>query len=342
MKLSASAGAGIAKSAITAPAIPHTQNRIDRCIMAALPDWMCDRFAGNHGQFVFAGPQVNPLRNGLFQPCPNPPDCLTHRTVHMALFNWENDIAQRGTPVPIRETARVIPGMIELPRRKIIAIQTICILSLVMLSLAGQVVRYQFNRPFALGFIDFFYVDLENNLPTWYQSVNFLLAAFLLGMLFRSARRMSERFARHWGLLALGFVYLSLDEMASLHERLINPLQRIIQPSGAWAPTWVIVGLIGAAVAAVYFLPFILHLPHRAKLQAIAAAGLFLGGAIGVEMWTATMFDTTDLNFKNSFRYALMAHAEELLEMIGLLVFIDLLLRLAEQKPPVCIGISGR
>src|SRR5690606_16748262 len=147
----------------------------------------------------------------------------------MALFNWENDIAQRGTPVPIRETARVIPGMIELPRRKITAIQTICILSLVMLSLAGQVVRYQFNRPFALGLIDFFYVDLENNLPTWYQSVNFLLAAFLLGMLFHSTRRMSERFARHWGLLALGFVYLSLDEMASLHERLINPLQRIIQ-----------------------------------------------------------------------------------------------------------------
>src|SRR5690606_11695208 len=81
MKLSASAGAGIAKSAITAPARPHTQNRIDRCIMAALPDWMCDRFAGNHGQFVFAGPQVKPLAqwlvSALSQPTrlPHPSDC---------------------------------------------------------------------------------------------------------------------------------------------------------------------------------------------------------------------------------------------------------------------------
>jgi hypothetical protein len=258
----------------------------------------------------------------------------------MAQNTWETSIGGKKTPAPLQARSNLRSNIISLPRRMIVGVLAASIVSLVLLSLAGQIARYYFDRPFAFGLIDFFYVDIENNLPTWYQSVNFLFAACLLGMIYHSARREGRPFARHWGILALGFAYLSLDEMASLHERLINPLQRIIQPGGAWAPTWVIAGLIGVVIVGLFFLPFLLHLARRQKLQVAMAGALFVGGSIGVEMWTASMFDTTDPNFNNSFRYALMAHLEELLEMVGLLVFIDLLLKQLEGAPAVSIAVA--
>lgn len=260
----------------------------------------------------------------------------------MAQYTWESSLGRRKTALATQAPASPASDVIALSHQPIVFTLAVCIIILLLFSLAGQIARFQFGRPFVFGLIDLFYVDLENNLPTWYQSVNFLFAAALLGAIGHTARREGRPFARHWGILALGFAYLSLDEMASLHERLINPLQRIIQPGGAWAPTWVIAGLIGAAVAGLFFLPFIQHLARRQKLQVAVAGALFIGGSIGVEMWTASMFDTADPNFKNSFRYALMAHLEELLEMVGLLVFIDLLLKQLKRAPPISIAIACR
>ncbi len=199
---------------------------------------------------------------------------------------------------------------------------------LTLLSLAGQIARFYFGFPNVLGLVPFFYVDLENNLPTWYQTLALAFAAVLLSGLATAARRARTPFAGHWLALSLLFVLLSLDEAASLHEATMEPLQRVTgRLDGAWQSEWVILGIAAVAAVGAAFLRFFLHLPRDDRWQVFCAAALFVGGAIGMEMATAALYTTSDPSYKATFTYVLLAHVEELLEMLGVVVFIDFLLR---------------
>jgi hypothetical protein len=230
--------------------------------------------------------------------------------------------------------------ILTLPRRGIVVLLGTVIAALFLLSLAGQIARFHLGFPYVFGLVDLFYLDEENSVPTWYQSVVFLFAAGLLTIIGRDARVSGASFAIHWLVLAAICVGLSLDEVASLHERTINPLQRVIQPTGIWRPTWVIVGVAAVACVAISYWRFFLHLGRAEQVQIVVAAAVFLGGALGVEMATGVMFDTTDRNFKHSFDYALTVQLEELLEMVGLLIFLDFLLRRASRVAPLRLAVS--
>src|SRR5690606_32397749 len=130
--------------------------------------------------------------------------------------------------------------------------------ALIGLSLAGQVCKYFLGHDYVFGLVKFFYVDQEQNLPSWYSSVQLLFAAVLLAGVARQARGAGDRFARHWAALSLIFVFLSLDEMTSFHERTMEPLQRLTggMPDGIWAPTWLIGGIAFAAIVGLAYLRF--------------------------------------------------------------------------------------
>ena len=57
----------------------------------------------------------------------------------------------------------------------------------------------------------------EANVPASLSAVYLLLAAVLLAVVTAEARRARRGFVRAWGVLAAGFVYLSLDEAAEIH-----------------------------------------------------------------------------------------------------------------------------
>jgi uncharacterized membrane protein YhaH (DUF805 family) len=228
------------------------------------------------------------------------------------------------------EEVRPLPQSlgIVLQRRKIVSALFGAVAGLTLLSLAGQFARFYLDLPTVFGLVRLFYVDLENNLPTWYQTMALAFAAVLLAWLALAARRMRAPFSGHWLALFLLFVFLSLDEAASIHEATIEPLQRITgRPGGVWQPTWVFVGIALVTAVAVAFLRFFLHLPRSERRQVAWAAALFVLGAIGTEMATAALFTTSDPTYKASVTYAVFAHIEELLEMLGVVVFIDFLLR---------------
>lgn len=213
-------------------------------------------------------------------------------------------------------------------RRDVVRVLLATAAVLTLLSLAGQVARFYMGLPHVLGLVPLFYVDLENNVPTWYQSLAFALAALILAALGAAAVKARAPFARHWTALSLIFLFLSLDEMASIHEATMAPVQRFTGPlEGVWQPAWVVLGVAALAIVGGMFLRFFLHLRPPERLQVLAAAGLFVGGAVGMEMATASLYMTSDPAYKVSFTYALLAHVEEALEMLGLIVFIDFLLR---------------
>jgi hypothetical protein len=159
-----------------------------------------------------------------------------------------------------------------------------------------------------------FDVDREDSLPTWCATVLLLLAAFLLYLIASAKSRVADRFLRHWWLLACGFLLLSIDEVAGLHESL-NTVSEI---------SWTKPAAVLLAVVGLIYLPFLWHLPRRTSIGFVVAGAIFCGGAVGVEHATDWYLE---LYSDDSFGYNLLTGVEEGLEMLGVVMFIGELLR---------------
>lgn len=231
------------------------------------------------------------------------------------------DVSSR---TPRRDSSRVPEQVsVALNRRAIIGFLYACAAALIALSAAGQIVRLSFGYPNALGLIPLLYVDLENNVPTWFGSVILLTCGVLAGLIAIRTAQSNQPFTRHWILLALILLAMSLDEVASIHERTMEPLQRVVGiPPGPLKPTWVLLGIPVAAVVALAYVPFFRYLDSWGRRQTALAAALFLGGALGVEMATSPFWTPE----KDQLGFVVLTHVEELLEMAGVLTFMNFLL----------------
>ena len=159
-----------------------------------------------------------------------------------------------------------------------------------------------------------FDLDQENNLPTWFSGALLGATAALLGL--RAARARIERrgWAGHWTALAVGFVLLSLDEVAGVHESINSA---IVIP-------WAIPAAAGVAVLGTAFVPFLLALPRRTSGLFLLAAALYVGGALGVELVGNEMVGN---KMRDTLQYKLATAVEESLEMAGAILFLSALLR---------------
>ena len=162
--------------------------------------------------------------------------------------------------------------------------------------------------------LQLFDVDEENNLPTWYSAFLLLAASVLLWVCAQTKRAAGDPWFGHWVVLAVGFLLLSVDEVAGVHET-INSIIAI-----TWAiPAGVVVGIIGLA-----FIPFFRHLPrHTAVLFALAGA-IYLAGAVALEVLGNSLVGR---GLGETLRYKLTTLVEESLEMLGVILFLHTLLR---------------
>jgi len=115
------------------------------------------------------------------------------------------------------------------------------------------------------------------------------------------------------------FLFLSADEAAGIHERLIEPLRNSLNTSGVLSFAWVIpYGIFVIAMMLIYF-RFLFSQDVRIRNLIIFAGILYVAGALGVELigghWS-------ELHGPENITYALITTLEESLEMTGILVFI--------------------
>jgi hypothetical protein len=87
----------------------------------------------------------------------------------------------------------------------------------------------------------------------------------------------------HFLVLAVGFVLLSIDEMASIHETLLGRLGEFLA-GDVFYFTWLGTALVVVALAGLAYLRFLLALPRRFQGLFAASGALFLAGAVGAEM----------------------------------------------------------
>ena len=185
-----------------------------------------------------------------------------------------------------------------------------------------QVLRYGFN--YQERWISLFNLDREINYPSWYSSFTLLFCAILLGIIASAKKKQGDRYFGHWKALGFIFVFFSLDEILSLHEILIiNDLRKALDLGGHFYFIWVIPGAIFVVVTGLAYLKFLLHLPRKTRDFFLLAGSIYVGGALGMEMVCGYYADAVG---QRNLIYGLLASVEEILEMVGVIVFIYALL----------------
>jgi hypothetical protein len=172
-------------------------------------------------------------------------------------------------------------------------------------------------------------VDLnsEVSVPKWWQVSLMLVASALLAHIAALSRRAKLRDWRWWAALSAVFLYVTVDEAAAIHEVLIRPFQRMIGVfSGPWAAAWVYPVAIILLVAVIVFARFYFRLPRRIRSLFALALLVFVIGAAGFEFLQWATTGAWVLPAPAELSFAGLVVAEELLEVVGVTIFITALL----------------
>ena len=160
-------------------------------------------------------------------------------------MNTRRTVEERSPAKPIGADPRS-PGASRLAVRvgsgRPIAVLVVVSAALTALSLVGQLlVRSQAVQ--ASWFVTLaagFDLDHEVNVPSWFQTGLLLLCAAVLWTLADDVKERGLARSRYWRALCVVFLYLSLDELVSLHERVNVPLSSTLHLGGALTFSWVL------------------------------------------------------------------------------------------------------
>lgn len=215
-------------------------------------------------------------------------------------------------------------------RSRIVAVLAAVIVVLAASHALTQWIKYTFDAPTLYGIVPLFDMNIENNLPTFFATFQLLIAAAILSIIAQHEQRGGAPYWKQWTLLSALFLYLAADESASLHELMIRPISEQAGglATGIFYFAWVIPGLIIVAALAVYFRPFLFWLPPRTRNLFFVAAALYIGGALGVEMFQGRR---AEVHGQDNLFHAMSVLLEETMEKSGVLVFIAALLGYIER-----------
>jgi hypothetical protein len=181
--------------------------------------------------------------------------------------------------------------------------------------LAVELVHTRSHAPAVETLVELFSLSHEANLPTWYASSLLLGCALLLAAITIDVAARGGRHRARWTGLAAGFTLMSLDEAIEIHEHLGGHLGG----EGVLYFDWVIPAALGVAAIGLLYLPFLRDLPPRRRGKFVAAAAIYLAGAVLTELplgwWTDRAGDDNAV-------YAMIDWVEESLELAGATLFL--------------------
>lgn len=243
---------------------------------------------------------------------------------------------------PLISSEVVAPTKFSVSPEKCCQVLAIAVLCFTFAGSVIQFFKYVLAHDYLLGLFPLFNLNSEISIPAWYSSVTLLLCSLLLAVIFFAKRKNEDRFALHWAVLSLIFLYLSMDEGAHIHETIGTTLNLRLTgiTHGFIHYTWVIYGIALVVIVASGYLKFLAHLPRKTSSLFILAGFIYVAGALGMEMVNGRYFE---LHGSQNFRYQMMTVAEEFLEMAGIVIFIYALLSyIGSQVRTVSIDIERK
>jgi len=175
-------------------------------------------------------------------------------------------------------------------------------------------------------------LDLEANIPSWFSTIQLFMIGLIPLMLAMSRNYQAPPSQGGLTLFGLGFIYLSLDEAASLHEKMTyafynNPLVPYFHGvHGIWITIYMGVMLLMLALLWKDLIAIARQFPKESWLFTLGMV-VYLSGTGGAETVTFFYIDKT-----NPFVYLLEVIFEEGLEMAGASIILTSVLLAAIKK----------
>jgi hypothetical protein len=220
-------------------------------------------------------------------------------------------------------------------------ITTVFVIATFLLLIAHLIAQYRvlvFGDDWFYGFGTMFNFNLEKNAPTYFSSL--ILAVVAMQAAAVAIANRGKRYFWHWLGMSVIFLFVSFDELVAVHEKLTRPLRDAFQLSGLLYYAWVIPYAIALFVLAFFYFRFILDLPPKTRFRFILAGGLFVSGAMGLEMIGGAIFD--EMGTGRNLPYVILMTFEELLEMGATIFFIYTLFSyIQEYLPGLHIAVAA-
>ena len=206
------------------------------------------------------------------------------------------------------------------PRRVLVTL--LVIIALLVVASSAGVTWYLHYTPEKLPLlVNLFNLNAEANIPTFFSALLLFASSVSLAVIGTGHRARGEPFIP-WLALAVIFLFMSVDEIATLHEQLSFWLQGRLHTSGYFFFAWVIPYGIATAVIVILFSRFLFRLPIRTRVLFIVSGATYVAGALGFEMLGGNYIRPGARDSVFTVYYTF----EESLEMLGIAVFIYALL----------------
>lgn len=229
-------------------------------------------------------------------------------------------------------------GTVTIPFARIrrVVLATVAVVSVMMFVVT--ILKVFFGHDNLFGLARLFNPHYETSAHSWLGSVFLVLCGVMLLLLGSNARGRKEKYWYIWYVLGWGFVYLSFDEAAEVHEMSVDIIRHLL-------PGRFIVGEDFAFVAAAvglaifpFFWGFLKSLSPRYRAWFIGCGIIYVGGAVGLEgvaaiqeysgWWSVSFHD-------------LLACVEETMELAGAGLFLCTLLHYAGNEAALGVAFSG-
>ena len=174
----------------------------------------------------------------------------------------------------------------------------------------------------------YFNFDREYNLPSLYSALALGFSSYILAIITIIKKSRKSKYARHWKALTFIFLFLAVDELCSIHELSIPLLRGAINAHGLLYFTWVVPAFFLLIIFLLVFRKFIQSLPIKTKILFLLAGFVYVTGALGMELIGGHIADSYGYNTL----YGFASSIEEILEMLGVVIFIHGLLFYIQSK----------
>lgn len=211
----------------------------------------------------------------------------------------------------------------NLSPRKVTKFLLLLIGLLIVLNLGERIIVRWLNTNSNSQIIShYFNFDQESNFPSLYSAISLAFSSYLLAIIAAVKKSRRAKYAKHWKALSIIFLCLAIDEACSIHESSVPLLRGAIDAGGILYFTWVVPAFFLLILFLIAFRKFILSLPWKIKILFITAGAMYVTGALGMELIGGYIADTYGYNTV----YGIASSIEEILEMLGIVVFIHGLL----------------
>lgn len=211
------------------------------------------------------------------------------------------------------------------------------IVVLLSLNILGLISKFYFDHDYVYRLVPLFDLNTEKNIPTFYSAIALLISSGLLFFIAFGHKKSGNNYF-HWIGLAVIFMFLSVDEITSIHEGFGQIIRKEFTVSGFLYYAWVIPYGLALTVFLLVYLKFLLGLPKNIMILFIVSGGVFVAGAMGVESFGGRHYEVYG---NANITYALFYTLEEFLEMLGIVLFIyTLLTYIASEFHSLAITVS--